>query len=184
MSKDDDKKNVEIIHNAFDGMRRNALAGLSSAIGKDKVFLRFFDDDDDDKNDVINVLRQIIPEKNEDGSPNSNANVGPLVAANVVIDNEDFNKGKEGEPNCDDEGTFAYTDADKGRTHFCPLGLALQDATKLSCESPLDDFVSSKMDNTGRLALHETLHVKKITTPKYAFSLLFSSGLFSMFNPE
>jgi hypothetical protein len=160
-----DKASVEIIHQAFDGMRRLALAGLSSAIGNDLVYQRFFPAEDGEdpirQKGVIPVLRQIIPEELGDGSQNTLALVGPLLAK-LVIDNEDFNKDVDNAAKCGDAGTLAYTDADTGHVHFCAAGLALQDTGVITCQSKLDDFVSDKMDSMGRIALHEALHVNTI----------------------
>jgi len=155
---------VETIHNAFDGMRRIALAGLSDASGTDEtIFGRFFDlsEGDDRTTEVIPVFRKIIPSENADGSPNGNGDVNAIFTK-FIIDNKDFNEAAGLEPNCQVPGVQAYTDPMKSRTHFCLIGLEIVDASTLSCESDLDDFPSDKMDNTGRLALHEVMHYDQI----------------------
>lgn len=118
VSTDADKVSVEIIDNAFDGMRRPALAGISSAVANDVVYQRFFPEDR-----IIAVLRQIIPENLGNGSQNTLAAVGPLLV-NVVIDSTDFNNAAGVDPNYDNEGVQAYTDRDTGHVHFCAIGLA------------------------------------------------------------
>jgi hypothetical protein len=160
---------VETIHGAFDGMRRIALAGLSDASGTDETIIgRFFDLSEDEvtkTNDrdtaVIPVFRNIIPLENADGSPNGNGDVSPIFTE-FIIDNEDFNEAKGLEPNCQVRGVQAYTEPSESRTHFCLIGLEIVDASALSCESDLDDFPSDKMDNTGRIALHEAMHYNQI----------------------
>jgi hypothetical protein len=157
---------VETIHNAFDGMRRIALAGLSDASGTEEtIFGRFFDLDTSEGNErtaeVIPVFRNIIPSENADGSPNSNDDVNAIFTE-FIIDNEDFNKANGREPNCEFPGVQAYTEPDQSRTHFCLIGLEIVDVSTLSCESDLDDFPSDKMDNTGRVALHEAVHYNQI----------------------
>jgi hypothetical protein len=163
---------VETIHNAFDGMRRIALAGLSDASGTEEtIFGRFFDldlnldpsdsEEDERTTEVIPVFRNIIPSENADGSPNSNDDVNAIFTE-FIIDNEDFNKAAGRKPNCQNPNVQAYTEPGQSRTHFCLIGLEIADATTLSCESDLDDFVSDKMDNTGRLALHEVVHYDQI----------------------
>ncbi|RMZ89159.1 hypothetical protein DV736_g3614, partial [Chaetothyriales sp. CBS 134916] len=124
---------------------------MSSAVDNNSVYLRFSPEDDDKRNgEIIPAFKQIILEKKEDGSENTNADVGPLLS-HLVIDNKDFNKDKEGEQS---------------------YGLELQDASALSCDSVLDDFVSTKMDNTGGLALHEALHVDTISKAVLGFSIV------------
>ena len=155
---------VETIHNAFDGMRRIALAGLSDASGTDETIVgRFFDlsEGDDRTTDVIPVFRNIIPSENADGSANVNDDVNAIFTE-FIIDNKDFNKADGKEPNCQFSGVQAYTEPDQSRTHFCLIGLETVDASTLSCESDLDDFPSWKMDNTGRIALHEATHYDQI----------------------
>ena len=155
---------VETIHNAFDGMRRIALAGLSDASGTEEtIFGRFFDlsEGDDRTTEVIPVFRKIIPSENADGSPNGNGDVNAIFTK-FIIDNKDFNEAAGLEPNCQVPGVQAYTDPMKSRTHFCLIGLEIVDASTLNCESDLDDFPSDKMDNTGRVALHEVMHYDQI----------------------
>ena len=177
METDADKANVEIIHNAFDGMRRHALAALSAAIGNDDVYDRFFPEDDEDdiirEPHIIAALRQIIPEKDKDGNENTNADCGEALQK-MIIDNKDFNKDSSNakDPRCSTDGILAYTNADNGHTHFCDAGLRIQDTTKLTCDSDLDDFVSEKMDSTGRVALHEVMHVDSIFDGVYAHAPL------------
>ena len=93
---------VETIHNAFDGMRRIALAGLSDASGPEvTIFGRFFDlsEGDDRTTEVVPVFRNIIPTEKADGSPNGNDDVND-VFSDFIIDNNDFNEAIGSEPNC------------------------------------------------------------------------------------
>jgi hypothetical protein len=155
---------VETIHMAFDGMRRIALAGLSDASGTEEtIFGRFFDlsEGDDRTEEVIPVFRNIIPSENADGSSNGNGDVNAIFTE-FIIDNKDFNEAAGREPNCRMPGVQAYTEPSQSRTHFCLIGLEIVDASALSCESDLDDFPSDKMDNTGRVALHEVVHYNQI----------------------
>ena len=155
---------VETIHNAFDGMRRIALAGLSDASGSEvTIFGRFFDlsEGDDRTTEVVPVFRNIIPTENADGSPNQNDNVNSIFSE-FIIDNNDFNAAAGRRPNCQNPAVQAYTEPELSRTHFCLIGLELVDASTLSCGSDLDDFPSPKMDNTGRVALHEMMHYNQV----------------------
>lgn len=181
---------VEKIHTAFDGARRLALAGYSSAVGNDVVLGRFFDnvgdpddsDDDGEQEDVVSV-HKLLFDSSGDG------NFAPLLAS-FVFNNVDWlalcpetsggSQKRKRSDSDDDDGDDDDGDDDNGgvtlgysgniedddgnnvwNIHFCNAWSALTALDDIQY-SALDPYPSLKMDSMARVLLHEIFHSDKV----------------------
>ena len=90
-----------------------------------------------------------------------------LRYATSANDGTDFGPNVNVDEDCDNEGTWAYTDTDtddREKIHFCDMAFDLPTSGPDIVCTNLDTFPSEKMDTFSRVALHEMLHYKAVGT--------------------
>lgn len=148
------------------------LAGLSSVIGNDVPFARFFDNgaddpDDSDAEPVTDVYDQIVDRSNEGKAK--------TLIASAVFNNVDWKsqcpettggiqkqKRAEGDED-EDEIDLGYSDNIDGvfNIHFCNQAYEYKAIEDIDY-STLDGYPSLKMESLARIMLHEFTHWDQI----------------------
>lgn len=158
-----DLNKVEQLHNSFGNEAFNILlSGVDATTDNDRfVFTRYFDDASDQADVVSNVFSILA---DASGFPNP-------VVQDFIFDNADFLDlcGDNGDDSCDDcdaQYIGAYTAVDdngdgREKTHFCNFVFFFPSLFDIKCED-LDSYPSGKMENLGRIMLHEFLQYNAV----------------------
>ncbi|KAL9108046.1 MAG: hypothetical protein Q9227_007152 [Pyrenula ochraceoflavens] len=147
---DDDKKDGQKIHQAFQELGDLVKAGSTEAGKTDgDPFKRWFGKQDDNS-EIKKVFDNIW-----------SGDSATSTVAKMVLDRKDFQKdGDKGW--CEVKTTMAaYTMADSGRFHVCPYGLGRKQNSEIQC-GDLADSCSADMRSLAMTLLHEMTHYNSI----------------------
>lgn len=140
-----DKANLERIHAAFAEFKAMAADALKKVQDGDQTMIKRWYGDSEPVSELEGVFANMYDK--DTGQPTK-------MVSQMVCDREDFD-------NACNPNSNAYTRAETGKFHICPLGLLKKLNSEIEC-TDLDASCSQKMRSMPMFLLHEMTHYNEI----------------------